>query len=127
MIATFIIPGRLPGMNEIINACKGRGGWYAGSNLKKKWMAFCAQCIIAASVPKFTNPIHITITWVEPNAKRDIDNVQGGIKFILDALVQTLRIPDDSRKWVKGNMNLHPEANPKDPHIVVTITEIDPS
>ena len=38
-------------------------------------------------LPKYEQ-VSITITWYEPNEKRDPDNVMAGQKFILDGLVK---------------------------------------
>lgn len=125
MKAFFIIPGRLPGMNEIIKAARGNSGWYASASQKKKYTRLCANAIVAAGVPTFKNPVRILFRWYEPNGRRDVDNIQaGGAKFICDALVQTLRIPNDSRKWVPETMNQHPEPDPVNPRIEVTLEEI---
>lgn len=125
MTFTFTIPGRLPGLNEIITAARGRAGWFAGAGQKKKWMRYCSQAIIAERVPVFQKPVRIIFVWFEPNGRRDIDNIQsGGSKFICDALVQRLRIPDDSRKWVREVIHKHPDPDKKNPRIEVTIEEL---
>ena len=45
-------------------------------------------------------PIHLKITWYEPNKRRDIDNITFATKFILDSLVKMGIIEDDGQKFV---------------------------
>jgi len=124
MKCVFTIDGRLPGMNEIIKAARGKGGWYASASQKSRWQRYCSNAIVAARVPVFINPVRITLKWIEPNGRRDIDNVQsGGTKFIFDALVATRRLPDDSRKYVREILNLHPNPDKKNPRVEVTLEE----
>lgn len=40
--------------------------------------------------------------WHERTQKRDADNIASAKKFILDALVKSGVLEDDSRKYVKG-------------------------
>jgi Holliday junction resolvase RusA-like endonuclease len=40
--------------------------------------------------------------WIEENRRRDLDNVSGSRKFILDALVKAGVLPDDSPKYVRA-------------------------
>lgn len=42
----------------------------------------------------------VFIEWHEANRKRDVDNVQSSVKFILDALVVHKILPNDTRRWV---------------------------
>lgn len=125
MKATFVISGRLAGLNEIIKAARGRAGWYSGAKQKKQMTTLCAYAIRWCAVPKFIKPVRLIFRWVEGNNRRDVDNIAGGAKFICDALVETERIPDDSRRWVKEIIHQFPNPNPDDPHISVTIEEID--
>lgn len=123
MTFTFEIPGRLPGLNDIIRTA--RGNIYAAANQKKTYQRICAGCITASVVPVFKEPVMITFAWFEPDARRDIDNVcAGGTKFILDALVETGRLCNDTREWVKGLAHIFPAPDKKNPRIRITIDEI---
>lgn len=115
----FEIPGRLAGMNELYGATLRNR--YAGAGIKKKETERCAQ---AAMVLKPIDcPVNVSILWYEPNAKRDIDNVAAGIKFILDGIVMAGKLPNDTRKWVKRISHEFPEPNPKYPCVVVWLEE----
>lgn len=98
MKQTFEIPGRLPGLNEIVNSA--RSNRFAGAKQKKEETERCA--FYAMPLNPFNVPIVLKIRWIEPNMRRDVDNISGGAKFILDGLVMAGKIPDDSRRWVQG-------------------------
>ena len=46
----------------------------------------------------------IGFDWIEPDKRRDMDNISAGKKFILDALVWAGVLQDDSWKCVVGFM-----------------------
>ena len=76
----FVIDGRLPSLNEYINA--ERSNRYKGAKLKK-------------------DPINVSIRWYEKDSRRDADNVFFAVKFILDSLVSYGIIENDSQKYIK--------------------------
>lgn len=119
---TFEIPGKLPSLNDIIRLTNRNR--FVGARQKKEETSLCAYHIMVCRVPKFKGPVSIIFDWVEPNAKRDIDNVAGGgEKFILDALVQTGRLVNDSRKYVKEIKHIFVEIDKRNPRVIVTIEE----
>lgn len=93
------IPGRLPGLNEIIAAAKSHYAKY--STEKKEYTEEVAWLAKKAKLPRYEKS-YLVITWHEPNSRRDPDNVMAGQKFILDGLVQAGVIPDDSQKYILG-------------------------
>ena len=119
----FVIPGRLPGLNEIIYAA--RSHWSKGSKQKKEVTRLCAQYVLASRVPVFKKPIAVSFSWFEKDLRRDIDNISAGSKFILDALVETGRLKGDGRKWVKFISHEFPDPEPENPRVVVGIRGID--
>ena len=52
--------------------------------------------------PEGEPPWSLLVIWHEPNGKRDEDNVDFGVKFLLDGLVDAGVIPDDSRRYIRG-------------------------
>ena len=46
-------------------------------------------------------PCELVITFFEKTKKRDVDNIQSSVKFILDALQKAGILKNDSRKYVK--------------------------
>lgn len=119
---TFEIPGRLPGLNEIIN--KARSHWSTGRKHKKQSTEYCGQWIIASGVPFFKNPVRVHFQWIEPNRRRDLDNICAGAKFCLDALVDTGRIKGDSQQWVKGITHMFGVPDKDNPRVLISIEEV---
>jgi len=96
----FEIPGRLPGLNEIIAAAKnGKGKYQPYALMKERYTNMVAW--LAKKLPRY-NEVVLIITWYEPDHRRDPDNIMAGQKFIMDGLVEAGTIPDDSQKHVKG-------------------------
>lgn len=122
MEGRFTIQGRLPGLNEIVGA--NRSNRYAGGAQKKKETQRCQWAIIAGSVPVFTCPVTVHFQWIERDLKRDPDNISAGAKFILDALVVLGRIPNDTRRWIKGISHVFNEPDKQNPRIEVTVTSL---
>lgn len=117
----FTIPGRLPGLNEIVNVA--RGNRFAGASQKKKMTQLCMAWINAAQVPKFVGPVMVHFDWYEETQRRDPDNVRSGAKFILDALVERERITNDSVRYIKGMSDtFHHDA--ENPRVEITIQAI---
>ena len=83
----LVIPGKLDGLNEYTNA--NRTNRYKGSKMKNHNEHVIFQAIRQAKLQKVDKyPIHLKITWYEPNKRRDIDNITFATKFILDSLVK---------------------------------------
>lgn len=117
---TFTIEGRLPSMNEIITlAKKGKGRYQPYAKAKHDYTNYIAYLVRQA--PIFKKP-SLKIVWYEKNKKRDMDNIVAGKKFILDGLVTTGVIKDDSRKYINDIHDII-EDDPKNPRIEVTLTE----
>lgn len=117
------IPGRLPGLNEIISTT--RLNRFAGASQKKKQTAYCLFWIKAAKLKPVTKPVWIHFDWHEPNAKRDPDNIRaGGAKFILDALVEAGILPSDGSKWIKGLSDEFYVSGPRNERVEVKIESV---
>lgn len=100
----FLIPERLPGLNEVINA--NRRNRYVGAGLKKKTDELISWHIRAAMAAGNLRPVRfpcrISFTWEECTARRDCDNIAFAKKFILDALQECGILPNDNQRWVLG-------------------------
>lgn len=117
----FIIYGRLSGTNEYTKA--NRTNRYAGAKMKQENESSIIYAIKSAKLPKIENfPISLKITWYEPNAKRDGDNISFALKFIQDAMVTTRVIPDDSIKYINGIEHIF-KVDKDNPRIEVEILE----
>lgn len=119
-IASFWIPGQLPGMNDM-TAKRGRGRGFAYADAKQKWTNDIAMLARSARVPHFDR-VHITYRWVEPNRKRDPDNIAAGHKHINDGLVLAKVLDNDGWKQISGWTDIF-EVGPQ-PGVEITITEV---
>lgn len=95
----FTIHSRLPSLNDVIS--DNRANRYKGAKLKKDTEALIIAEIKRQKVQPVTEyPVEVFIRWVEPNRKRDVDNVQSSKKFILDAMVKAWVLVNDSPRYV---------------------------
>lgn len=99
----FIIPARLPGLNELISA--NRANRYKGAALKKETDTLICFSIRAAvrsgECWPVTLPAAVHLHFQERNRRRDLDNIFSGSKFILDAMKAEGIIRDDSQRYVR--------------------------
>lgn len=82
------IPGRLPGANEYINAC--RADSRKGNEMKRDAQMLCL-CGLHKLPRHNSGRVGIKFEWIEPNMHRDPDNIAFAKKFILDQM-QTMKI-----------------------------------
>lgn len=91
----LVIHGRLPGLNEYIDA--ERRNRYHGAKLKaeaEKWIA--AEIFSQLRGIHIPSPVRILYRWYEPNRRRDKSNVCAyGRKVIEDALVRAGVLDND--------------------------------
>ena len=82
------VPGRLPGLNELLREkANVHGRWNGYNEIKCQWYGQIQLLARAKQVDR-QGPGFATFLFVEPNAKRDPDNiVAGGVKLLLDSLV----------------------------------------
>lgn len=117
------IPGTLPNLNDYIAA--ERTNRHKGAKVKADSGNVVAvairQCLRGVRIEK---PVEVHYTWVEPNKRRDKDNVSSfGRKVIQDALVQCGVLRDDGWKYVVGFSDRF-EVDKDDPRIEVLIKEV---
>lgn len=117
----FIIPGRLPCMNDLIAA--NRLNKYAGAGVKKKTQ----RQIILILQPqvqgqRFTEKVNIRIEYYEKDMRRDEDNVMSAAKFILDALQDMELILNDSQKYVHLTQEVFTDR--ENPRIEIEVNEV---
>ena len=95
----FTIHSRLPSLNDVIS--ENRANRYKGAKLKKDTESLIIAEIKKQKVQPVTEyPVEVFIRWVEPNRKRDVDNIQSSKKFILDAMVKAGVLVNDSQRYV---------------------------
>jgi Holliday junction resolvase RusA-like endonuclease len=102
-INTFTIKAKLPSLNDVI--AKNRTNRYMGAKFKKEIEELIGweikQALTKRTLKPVTPPCEIYIEWHESTKKRDADNVQSSVKFILDAMVKNGILHNDSRRYVK--------------------------
>ena len=117
------IEQRLPSLNDVINA--NRRNKYAGAKLKRETEDIIGQYITIArltgKIKPVKYPIILDIKWHESTKKRDVDNIESSVKFILDALQKTGIIINDSRRYVK--QIYHEVLDAEKDYIEIYITE----
>lgn len=95
--ASFTHVGRLPGLNEYTNAC--RGNAYGAARMKKDAEKDITWSIVQTQVPRYVKPVRLRLIWHEPPSgngqRRDFDNIVFAKKFLLDAMVTNYVLKDD--------------------------------
>lgn len=123
-INAFTINYKLPSLNEVI--AKNRSNKYLGAKFKKEveevigWSI--KQALASNTLHKVDKPVIVKFTWAEKTKRRDADNIASAKKFILDALVKTGVLVDDSRKYVKGFYDVI--IDDKKDYVVVELIEV---
>ena len=120
MEAGLIIPGRFPSLNDYIAA--ERRNRHIAAKMKRDETKRVADIAANSDMPTFQKPVHVYFTWVEPNRRRDIDNIAFAHKFILDGLVKAGVLNGDSQKYVTGFVDLF-RVDKDNPHVSVLITD----
>ncbi len=119
----LIIPGMLNNLNDYIAA--ERTNRHKGAKMKASnediVIIGIRQCMRGVRIEK---PVFMEYTWVEPNKRRDKDNISSfGRKVIQDALVSAGVLKDDGWKYVVGFSDRF-EVDRENPRIEVLIKEI---
>lgn len=100
-LVKLVIKGRLPGLNEYIAA--ERTNRYKAAKLKRDAEELVIWSAKASLRGKIPTPARMHYLWVEPNRKRDKDNISGyGRKVIQDALVKAGYLPGDGWAYIDG-------------------------
>ena len=120
MVEKLIIPGELPGLNEIIEMSKIHWGEYAN---EKRILTYEIALLAKTQIKRKYQKIDLTFYWYCENRRRDKDNIIAGQKFIIDALVEAEIIKNDGWNEI-GNIIHYFEIDKKNPHIEVIIREV---
>lgn len=120
MKQTFEIRGRLISLNEYVNDC--RRNKYAAAKIKKENQERICWEIKRHKLKRMENKVNVSFIWIEPNMKRDKDNISFAKKFILDALVTMKIIPNDNWRWI-NNLSDRFAVNKSNPRIIVTLDD----
>jgi len=120
----LIIPGRLDGLNNYINA--ERSNRYAGAKMKaeNEKITFYAikNCLKNITIE---NPVFMEYSWIEKDKRRDLDNISSfGRKVIQDTLVKAGILKDDGWKNIIGFSDSF-SVDSENPRIEVRIREVE--
>lgn len=119
MTYTLVIPGRLPGLNEYIDA--ERSHRQAAAKLKREQQEYITWQIRAQlKGVRIDGPVRMRYTWVEQNRRRDLDNIAWAKKFIQDALVKAGVLGGDGWRYIADFSDVF-QVDAENPRIVVEI------
>lgn len=128
MIQTFVIEGRLDGLNEYTAECRKLAK--GGGACKRKNEAKVKKAIRNARVKPMKTPVLVHIEWIEGMKEgatrfvpRDKDNIRFAAKFVLDALVAEGIIKDDGWHHVAEIADSF-RINKENPRVIVTVEEV---
>ena len=119
----LVIPGKLPGLNEYILA--ERTSRYRAAEIKRDTeylIGLAARQQLRGA--RFRKPVVMHYTWMEPNRKRDKDNIAFAKKFIQDALVRTGVLENDGWDQIAGFEDEF-KVDARNPRVEVVITEME--
>lgn len=118
----LVIRGKLPGLNEYIDACRREPR--LGNRMKREAEDLVIWSAKASLRGKIQTPCVMHYTWVEPNRKRDLDNISAfGRKVIQDALVRAKYLSGDGWAHISGFTDTF-QVDRKNPRIEVTFEEV---
>lgn len=102
MTQTVYIATRLPSLNDLLEAAKVRkGNWSGYAERKAMYGSICKADIRSAKLKPVTGPVSLHFLWMEPNKKRDKDNIAaGGCKIVIDSLVAAGILKNDGWKQI---------------------------
>lgn len=121
---TLTIKGRLPGLNEIIDAS--RANYRIGNALKQETQEIVIWCIRQQlRGAKITKPVILRYTFYEPNRRRDKDNIASGAhKIVQDALVKSGVLQNDGWKHI-SNFEDRFDVDKDNPRVEIEIEEVE--
>lgn len=93
----IVIPGEMPGLNEIVAAAKSHYAVYAEQKKDNTWLVQLS----ARNKPKMAR-VAVTCTWYAKNRRRDPDNISAGVKYILDGIVAAGILKNDGWRQIKS-------------------------
>lgn len=119
----LMIPGRLHNLNDLIAA--ERTNRHKGAKMKSDdedvVCIAIRRCVGRTVIRK---PVYMEYKWVEPNRRRDLDNISSyGRKIIQDSLVKMEVLKDDGWNEVVGFSDRF-EVDKDNPRIEVLIKEV---
>lgn len=125
-------PANMDGTNDMIQYAKLGPGPFTSWKAKNESnvAAFAQVAMYQQGWKAPEGRVRITLTWVEVSTARDVDNIQGGVKYVLDALCKGSAkhkrgvgvIKDDSQKYVR-KVDHEVEVDKANPGVWIRIEE----
>lgn len=110
-----------PGLNKSIALAKTH--WHTYSSVKAYWKVLVLAK--TARIKKFEKPVEIEMTLTFPtNRKRDLDNLTGCLKYIMDGLKCIVDDNSDIVQSIKINRPIHEKGITKCEIIIREISEV---
>lgn len=117
----LIIPGKLPGLNELIDA--ERTHRIKGAELKADAERIVRLCIRQQLKHRPKLPVRLHYTYYEKDRRRDKDNIAGfAHKVVQDSLVKQGILPNDGWNEISGFTDSF-AVDRKNPRIEIEIEE----
>ena len=105
---SFFTTEKTPGFNEMVTAAKSFGeirkigkAYNAYAKMKNLWSSRLVYSIEKNKIYP-VDKVYLYMLWIEPNTRRDPDNIAAFSKFILDALQKASIIKNDGWKNITG-------------------------
>lgn len=113
VLGYFKIDAKLPSLNDVIGA--DRNNKYKGAQIKKEAektiSAYIQLAVAKGELSHIDEPCVVFLRWYEKDKRRDTDNVESSVKFVLDALVKNGILNNDTRRWVRQQYPKLHDAN----------------
>lgn len=99
----LVIEGTLPGLNEYSDTERKNSGAMAAARLKRDTQELIGWYIRAQLKGlEIGKRVRLEYKWIEPNRRRDMDNIAFAHKFVQDALVENGVIGGDGWRYISG-------------------------
>lgn len=124
MTYKFVIPGRLPGLNEYIAA--ERAHRLHAAEIKRNCEFLIVGCIQRQlGRIRLSTPVSITYFFVEPDRRRDKSNISGyAHKVIEDSMIKAGLLSNDGWNEIENYQDIF-TTDKKNPRVEVLITELE--
>ena len=96
----FFIPKKFPSLNDVIK--EARGNKYGSNKQKQDLTDYVRLYILTHPEIYFVESARFKFTWIEPNKRRDPDNIASSQKFLFDGFVKGGILRNDKHAQVKG-------------------------
>ncbi len=113
------IPHRFPCRNK--QEAAARSNRFVAAKMKKEYTEIARLHFLTYGV-KNVGLSDFTFTWFEPNARKDPDNISGGVKFIFDGMQKAGFLANDG--WKNVNNISHRFAISRDDGVIIEINEL---